>query len=165
MTTQFIMILMGTTSDVDTIDESLFTLRPYQQEAIDALDQEWNGIRLLHLPCGTGKTIIFNHHVKNKGYKHVFIISPLRVHVKQNLKRMKQFLKEHDSLLLDSDSGGTTDFEDLQEILKNPSIVSSTFISAKNVMKQLFFTSDGEEELDEDSEDEMSETFSDENSL
>lgn len=122
-------------------------LRPYQQEAIEALDKEWDGIRLLNLPCGTGKTVIFCNHVKNKSYKHVFIISPLQVHTKQNLKRMKEFLSsDYEILLLDSDSGGSTDFEDLKETMKGKSIISSTFASAKRVMTQMFHIEETEDE-------------------
>jgi superfamily II DNA or RNA helicase len=128
--------------DLNDINESTFLLRDYQKEAIEALDQEEGGIGLLNLPCGTGKTLIFCNHAKNKQYKNVFIISPLQVHAKQNLKRMKNFLAEYDSLLLDSDSGGSTNFEDLENILHKKSIISTTFDSAKNVLKQMFYLND-----------------------
>ncbi len=119
--------------------ESSYELRTYQKEAVEAMDHDWKGVRLLHLPCGTGKTIIFCNHVKRVHYEHIFIISPLQIHTKQNLKRMKYFLPDHDTLLLDSDSGGTTDFEDLIEKLNKKCIISSTFASAKSLISLLFY--------------------------
>ena len=152
---QFLLTINDSYKDKSDIDESSFELRSYQKEAIDTLDKDWNGIQLLNLPCGTGKTVIFCNHVKNKGYKNVFIISPLQIHAKQNLIRIKDFMKDHETLLLDSDSGGSTNFEDLKDILKKSSIISSTFASAKNVMKQMFNQREDfsdEEEFIEDKE-------------
>ena len=51
--------------------------RPYQLEAIKKLNEEWNGIKLLYLPCGTGKTVIFCEYLKENNFKNIFIFSPL----------------------------------------------------------------------------------------
>ena len=130
------------------LKESEYILRPYQKKAIDTLNQEWEGTKLLHLPCGTGKTVIFCNHVKEKTYKNIFIISPLKVHVKQNLERMKEFLPNYETLLLDSDVEGSTDFEVLEENLNKNSIISTTFDSAQNILKKLFYEKDDLEEDD-----------------
>ena len=53
--------------------ETNLELRGYQMEAIEALNQDWDGIKLLNLPCGTGKTVIFSNHVREKAYKNIFI--------------------------------------------------------------------------------------------
>ncbi len=136
----------------DLIKEVDFTLRTYQKEAVDALNQDWENTKLLHLPCGTGKTVIFCNHVKEKAYKNIFIISPLKVHVKQNLERMEEFLPNYETLLLDSDADGSTDFEVLKENLNKNSIISTTFDSAQNILKNLFYEKDDldENDLEED---------------
>ncbi len=135
------------------INEVNFTLRTYQKEAIDALEKEWNGVKLMNLPCGTGKTVIFCNHVKEKEYKNIFIISPLKIHVKQNLDRMKKFLPDYEALLLDSDTQGSTDFHVLEENLNKNSIISTTFDSAQNILKKIFYEEyDYEEDLDDDCE-------------
>lgn len=147
------------------IQETDLILRDYQKEAIHALSQDWSGIQLLHLSCGMGKTVIFNHYLKDCDYKNVFILSPLKIQVQQNLDRMTPFLPNHKTLLLDSDANGSTDFNDLKNILEHKCIVSSTYDSAQNVMKQLFykekindFEKDSDnEDLEEDDLDENSE--------
>ena len=49
---------------METFNQRTISLRPYQQEALDAIaDAESRGIRrqLVALPTGTGKTVIFAH--------------------------------------------------------------------------------------------------------
>ena len=134
-------------------NEISFELFDYQQRGVEALRDDWRGVKLLNLPCGTGKTVIFNHHVTERRYKNIFILSPLKVHVRQNLERMKRFLPDYQTLLLDSDRGGSTDIDDLVSALGKRSIISSTFDSAENVMKQLFQIANEEnDEEDEESE-------------
>jgi superfamily II DNA or RNA helicase len=133
-------------------DEISFELFDYQQRGVEALRNDWRGVKLLNLPCGTGKTVIFNHHVTERRYKNIFILSPLKVHVRQNLERMKRFLPDYQTLLLDSDRGGSTDIDDLVSALDTHSIISSTFDSAENVMKQLFEMEEKEEDESEMSE-------------
>ncbi len=123
----------------NNIQETDFILRDYQKEAIQALHNDWSGIQLLNLPCGMGKTVIFNHYLKECDYKNVFILSPLKIQVQQNLDRMTPFLPNYKKLLLDSDSNGSTDFNDLKNILEHNCIVSSTYDSAENVISQLFY--------------------------
>ncbi len=52
----------------EEINEILFELRDYQQRGVEALRENWSGVRLMNLPCGTGKTVIFNHHVAERRY-------------------------------------------------------------------------------------------------
>lgn len=146
------------TQNINTQNELSYTLRNYQEEAINALNEEWYGNRLLHLPCGMGKTLIFCNHVKNKDYQHIFIISPLQIHTKQNLERIKIFLPDYHTLLLDSDSGGTTDYNDLIEVMKHKSIISSTFASAKKIIKQLFYEEENHNKDDDSITDSIYET-------
>jgi superfamily II DNA or RNA helicase len=115
-------------------------LRNYQIEAIGELSKEWTGIKLLNCPCGTGKTDISTHYLKDAGYKNIFIISPLRVHAKQILDRFEGSLQKYKTLLVDSDNDGTRDFTEIEKIIKSKSkcIISSTFKSAEDIIVQLF---------------------------
>jgi len=54
----------------------------------------------------------------------------------QNLERIKQFLPKYKYLLLDSDC--TTDFNEVDKILYENCVISTTFISAENVLFNLF---------------------------
>ena len=129
----------SSTEVLPSISESAYTLRGYQEEAITMLGMGWTGVGLLNLPCGTGKTVIFSNHLREKKYKNVIIVSPLRVHAEQTLKRVKAFLPEYDQLLLDSD--GSTDIDDLNNMLEKRSVISTTFKSFVQVIRQLFVES------------------------
>src|SRR3990172_8005764 len=120
------------------IRETDVRLYDFQVEAIAALDANMKGICHLNLPSGSGKTVIVANHLRNKRYRNVFIMSPLRVHTKQNLKRIKPFLSGYKSLLLDSD--GTCNFNRVKSLIGKPSIISTTFKSAKDVLIKLFDT-------------------------
>ncbi len=136
-------------------DEDKYILRDYQQEAINKLNEDWDGIKLLNLPCGTGKTIIFSNYLKYKQYKNVFIFSPLKVHVKQNLDRIKKFLPDYTDLLLDSDL--TTDFNEVEKILNDKCIISTTFDSAENVLVNLFYNLEDDFNEDNDGDSNLTE--------
>ncbi len=133
------MTVLSTSELLPSISESAYTLRGYQEEAITMLGMGWSGVGLLNLPCGTGKTVIFSNHLREKKYKNVIIVSPLRVHAEQTLKRVKAFLPEYDQLLLDSD--GSTDIDDLNEMMEKRSVISTTFKSFVQVIRQLFVES------------------------
>ncbi len=141
------------------VSETTYTLRGYQEEAVEALNKGWTGVGLLNLPCGTGKTVIFSHHLQKRKYKNVIIVSPLKVHAEQTLKRVKAFLPEYDELLLDSD--GSTDVDDLKKVLEKKAIVSTTFKSFIQVIRQLFVENMSESEgKDEDDDKEEGSTES-----
>lgn len=110
-------------------------LRPYQIEAISKLDEGWNGIKSLNVPCGCGKTIIFSEHLKNSFYKNVFIFSPLRFLTEQNLERIKLYLPKYNHLLIDSD--GTRDINDIINKLDKNTVYSCTFRSASDIISEL----------------------------
>ena len=120
--------------------ESNIELRDYQINGISKLNEDWTGIKLLNLPCGTGKTIIFSSHVKYKQYKNILILTPLRIQAKQNLDRVKQFLPNYTSLLIDSDKEGIRDFEKIRELMNNneKNLFSATFKSGIDIFSQIF---------------------------
>ena len=111
-------------------------LRPYQIEAISKLNQGWNGIKSLNVPCGCGKTIIFSEHLKDSFYKNVFIFSPLKFLTEQNLERIKSYLPKYNHLLIDSD--GTRDINDIINKLDKNTVYSCTFRSASDIIVELF---------------------------
>ena len=134
--------------------EKDFVLKDYQKEAIKILNETlWFGIRLLNIPCGMGKTIICAHHLKDANYKNILMASPLKIHAKQLLDRVKQFLPNHKTLLLDSDAGGSRDFKDIEKIIKGKSLISATYKSAEDLFGQLFDEdSDNDNDSDSDSD-------------
>ncbi len=144
-------------------------LRPYQNEAIQSLllNGEWNGCKSLIMPCGTGKSVVFCNFLKEKRYKNIFIFSPLKVHARQNLERIKTYLPDYDYLLIDSESDGTRDIDEIKNKLNDTNkknIFSSTFYSAKDIISQLFTDyekEDDSEDEEDDGEEDNSEGYDD----
>ena len=137
-------------------DESKYELRNFQKDALNKLLTEWNGIKSLILPCGTGKTTIVANYLKNSQYKNIFIISPLRILTKQNFDRISKFLPEYKNLLVDSDEDGTRDFNDIKNIFNEKSFISSTYKSCEDILVQLF------EDYEEDDKEDTESNFSNE---
>jgi superfamily II DNA or RNA helicase len=121
-------------------------LREYQIDAISNLNKEWNGVKSLILPCGTGKTFIVCKYLEDKSFKNledksfknIFIFSPLRMHAKQFLNQIKEHLPKYNSLLADSDNDGNLNIDEIKKILNKKSIISTTFKSAKETLSLLF---------------------------
>ena len=111
-------------------------LRPYQVEAIQKLNENWSGIKSLILPCGTGKTTIFNEYLKQNNFKNIFIFSPLTMLTEQNLDNIKKYISDYNHILVDIN--GTRDFNVIKENLNKYSIFSSTFKSAEDVISKIF---------------------------
>ena len=142
--------------------EKDFVLKDYQKEAIKILNKTlWFGIRLLNIPCGMGKTVICAHHLKDTDYKTILMASPLKIHAKQLLDRVKQFLPNHKTLLLDSDTGGSRDFKDIEKIIKGKSLISATYKSAEDLFGQLFNDEESDDDSDSDTDSDDSECDSD----
>ena len=121
-------------------------LRYYQKEAVEALKEEWDGIGLLNLPCGTGKTTVVGHYlrdmVKEGKVDRIFVFSPLRVLAKQNLKRIGNYIGNgFKRVLVDGDEDGTRDVTGvLESIAEGKVLISSTYDSAKDVIATIFKT-------------------------
>lgn len=111
-------------------------LRPYQIEAIEKLKTNWNGIKILNLPCGTGKTIIFSKYLQKSTYKNIFIFSPLIILTEQNLDRVKKFLPHYNSMLIDYNN--VRNFHEIKNTLHKNYIYSSTFKSAELIVSKIF---------------------------
>jgi superfamily II DNA or RNA helicase len=128
------------------------TLRPYQETAIAELMGE--GKKILELGCGLGKTLIAGHVLRaSPQYKLVICIAPLRISVENLHARLMPFLPHSMPLLVDSDTGGTTDPTIIRSFLNNGGkanlVIFTTFKSMENVLADILF----DEEEDEDAED------------
>jgi superfamily II DNA or RNA helicase len=121
----------GYDTDVAVEKPAQHTPYPIQVEAGRALDAGWDGLTILHMPCGTGKTFTCLSHVSRMQYNCVVVLSPLRVHAKQ-LMRMKMLrLPDYEGLLVDSDSGGLRDADEIRKALaKGMCFISATYRSA-----------------------------------
>ena len=120
----------------DNIINNEFVLRNYQQEALKKLNENWIGIKSLILPCGTGKTFIVSKYLENTHYKNIFIFSPLRIHANQILNYVSKFLPNYKKMLVDCD--GIIDINEINKILNENCIISTTFKSAKDTISLLF---------------------------
>ncbi len=120
--------------------KSSFELRYYQKDALKALSEDLRSPKgSLICPCGTGKTVIFNEHIKEMNYKNVFILSLYKIHALQNLNVSKEFHKsKYEYLLVDSDKEGTRDIEEIQKYMDKKTIFSFTYQSAEDLLLQLF---------------------------
>jgi superfamily II DNA or RNA helicase len=125
------------------------TVPPVQQECdkllradqIDALKQleDKEGINALNTPCRWGKTIVAGHHTKQINAKLVVAIAPLLISVENLQERLACFLPGYSALLVDSDTGGVTNVEDIKKFLayEGNHIIYSTFKSAVDILSDL----------------------------
>ena len=125
------------------------TVTPVQQDCekklradqVDTLKQleDKDGINALNTPCRWGKTIVAGHHTKRIGAKLVVAIAPLLVSVENLQERLTCFLPDYSALLVDSDTGGTTNIEEIKKFLASEGnrIIYSTFKSAVDILSGL----------------------------
>jgi superfamily II DNA or RNA helicase len=125
--------------DTDIVKEEIdMTLRNYQQDAIKAI-VEFNDTdeskAIIEMTCGTGKTLIIGHALKQMHHNKIVCIAPLRISTEQLYNRIQPFLNDHKHLLVDSDNNGTTDIEEIKEFMKNEKyVIYSTFKSFKEIL-------------------------------
>ena len=146
-------------------DETTYGLRGYQEEAVNAildrLSQEEQTKMILHVGCGLGKTLIAGRvlaEIKNERKPYIYVcIAPLRVSVTNLKDRLSPFFTavassssspQFRTLLVDSDSGGTTDPVHIGNVLKTrePIVIFATYESFFGLLTQEF----GEYLTDED---------------
>ncbi|KAG5184028.1 P-loop containing nucleoside triphosphate hydrolase protein [Tribonema minus] len=115
-------------TDAAEVVAPFFTLRPYQVQALQALDEWENEMFLLQQPCGTGKTLTFAEH--GKKYDTIFCIAPLMMSARQNFDVVRSILgADYTSLLADSDGSGATRNPDriLEVMQSHKSFISATY--------------------------------------
>jgi len=127
-----IQYIRKTIEDKDKIrDVNEFSLYDYQEKAVSCLENYFkdNSRGILHMPCGTGKTLISCIFCKN--YMQVIILSPLKCFAEQNIKRFKEYDDSFKELLIDSD--GTRNIDEIKEFIetnkKNRILFSVTYKS------------------------------------
>ena len=113
-------------------------LRADQVDALKQLEDK-DGINALNTPCRWGKTIVAGHHTKRINAKLVVAIAPLLVSVENLQDRLACFIPAYSSLLVDSDTGGTTNIEEIKKFLASEGnrIIYSTFKSAIDILSEL----------------------------
>jgi hypothetical protein len=90
-------------------------------------------LMLLHMPCGTGKTLVAAHVLRRIAAARVVVAAPLRSLVDQLWLRLAPFLPDHTALLVDTD--GTTNAERVRLSLAahERTVVYTTYDSALGV--------------------------------
>ena len=109
------------------------SLRKPQQLALSVLLKGWEGPGLLQLPCGIGKTVVAGAYLQTVHHKCVVVVSPLLVHAKQTLNRLRPFLPNHKHELVDSDTDGMSGVGLTQP--DDPTLFSTTFKSFPHFLR------------------------------
>jgi superfamily II DNA or RNA helicase len=120
--------------------ETTYALRPYQEEAIQAVLESGEEKTLLKLITGSGKTLIASHILKNSTFKNIVCVAPLRCSVEQLHERVSAFLPDHASILVDTD--GCTDIPTLKKTLEGTQwVIFTTFTSFVDIIPKLLSAS------------------------
>jgi superfamily II DNA or RNA helicase len=140
----------GKCYEKNVINEIDLSLRQYQKDALESLKEEREGLGTLSLFCGGGKTLIAGHYLFELKPKIIVMIAPLKISVDNLRSRMESFFDGYEHLVIDSDSGNTTDPDVVKGKLEEdkPIVLYTTFASAVNVLSEIF---DENEELFEES--------------
>ncbi len=124
---------------INNENNTYIQLRDYQIKAIEKLKENWNGKKILSLPCGTGKTLVCIDYVKQNKFKNVFIVSPFKVIAKQSFELFKKYIKNiyNNFILVYSDNDGILDKNYIDENINKNNIFSFTFNSFEIIFKDL----------------------------
>ena len=123
--------------DEQNICETQIPLRSYQIECRESLKTHPRNI--MFIPCGLGKTLIAGYHLRSKQYPFILAIAPLKISVQNLQTRLTPFLPEYKTLLVDSDSNGTTDLEEIEKFLLDSDskrIIFSTYKSTVDILME-----------------------------
>lgn len=117
-------------------DETGYILTASQELNLKDLLANSTGKRLLHRPCGTGKTIVAGNLLRKESPNNrVVIIAPLRISVDNLYRRLPVFLPRHEILLVDSDYGGITCKDHIKKFAKKSRwAIFTTFKSAREIL-------------------------------
>uniref|UniRef100_A0A6C0D713 Helicase ATP-binding domain-containing protein n=1 Tax=viral metagenome TaxID=1070528 RepID=A0A6C0D713_9ZZZZ len=122
------------------VNEIDLSPRPYQIEALSALEEEREGLGVLSLFCGGGKTFITGKYLGKLKPKIIIMVAPLKISVDNLCKRMECFFDGYEHLVIDSDTDNTTDPDVVKAKLDEDKsiILYTTFASAVNVLAEIF---------------------------
>jgi superfamily II DNA or RNA helicase len=119
-------------------EEKTFDLRPYQEEAIDAVINNKESKTLLKLITGSGKTLVASHIIQRMKFKHIVCVAPLLCSTEQLQTRITPFIPDHKVILIDT--YGITDVLEIDKQIKEteePFVIFTTFKSFVDVVSQL----------------------------
>jgi len=109
-------------------------LRDYQIKAIEKLKEEWYGKKLLVLPCGTGKTLIYINYCKEMNFSNIFIISPTIALCEQNGERFHKIMNKD---IIYINTFGIRNIEEITIFLNKHNIFTITYDSFEDLFKNL----------------------------
>ncbi len=127
--------------------ESDLPLRDYQVEVLVELKDHRRSA--INIPCRMGKTVIAGHFLCREKPAVLVVMAPLKISVDNLRTRLSSFLPEYSSILIDSDSQGTTDKRKLHDFMisakskSTPVVIYSTFRSAENILLTCDLFDDG----------------------
>ena len=128
----------ATVSGTATVDESLLTLRPYQQTALDNVFADAEATKtLLRLTTGTGKTVIAGNVLARANPNHIVCIAPLLFSVSELQTRLQPFLPHHHVVLMDCEGTTDPDFVRAETNAHDRWVIFSTFKSFEELLPQL----------------------------
>ncbi len=113
--------ILNKSTNIINSNNSNKSIKPfdYQLEAKNKLTNHFKNNKrgILCLPCGTGKTLI-SYISSIEISKQIIIISPLKQFAKQNLDRFVEYGFDGPTLLIDSDTDGTRNFNEIKKFIK-----------------------------------------------
>ena len=138
-----IILIKTNLSEKISINEVLFSsennkkvfLRDYQLEAIHNLKKEWNGNKLLVVPCGMGKTLICSSYCREIKFSNIIIISPTIALSEQNGDRFSDDIKNYNIMYINCYS--TRDKNKIKDKLNKNTIFSVTYDSFEDIFTEI----------------------------
>ena len=103
-----------------------------QQDALKALVQGWDGIGILEMPCGIGKTAICGHYLREQyssSSRCIVFVSPLRIHASAARDRLHEFLPSYTFELVDTDGSSAVNIKQPT----SPTFFTTTLMSVKSM--------------------------------
>ena len=108
----------------------------WQLPILNDIIQYDDKISLLDIPCGCGKGELFCHYARRQEYNHIFIVSPLKAHVQQNMNRIEKggYLPNHKFITYNSDNDIKLTADDISKYLDEypRCVIGMTSIAIKN---------------------------------
>jgi superfamily II DNA or RNA helicase len=118
--------------------ETTFTLRDYQEQAIDAVLESQERKNLLKLITGSGKTLVAAHIIQRMKYKSIVCVAPLLCSTDQLQQRITPFIQGHKVITVST--YGTTEQTEIDEQISKkdePFVIFTTFKSFVEVVSKL----------------------------
>jgi len=114
------------------LETLMLSLRPYQQEAADAVIESFktNGSALVVMPTGTGKTILFSRIIEDHDWGRCLVLA----HREELIRQAANKIEAVSGCAPDIEMAG--EYADRSMFLRNPVIVSSIQTQSRGRMKR-----------------------------